>query len=169
MTANRRLLFGCEREPPYCSHSPAQSDCRDQIRMNAKWRKMDLNHLLQFHYNAMRMAEMVASEIFFDFFLPASTISLSPSSYLLSMFTSHTLAKYCRRHFNDDHIHIFICERARTLERLHGLAVSLHSCFEIDGKRRGKQTGINSEVVPWLNNNPAKSTLFVWLVGSAIG
>lgn len=63
---------------------------------------------------------------------------------------------------------------ARTVEWLHdshsththtlGMWVSvcaLENWKRAKERRRRKQTGINSEVVPWLNNNPAKSTLIV--------
>lgn len=54
------LLLGCERKPPICSHSAAKNVCccQDQMLVNAKWREMNFNHLLQFHYNAMRAAEI---------------------------------------------------------------------------------------------------------------
>lgn len=98
--------------------------CPDQIRMNAKWRKMDLNHLLQFHYNAMRS---VASVIFIDFCRRRRFLCLLHRTYLRCSLHKNLLqrnilgdtSKY--RSFNDDHIHIYIyiCEGTRTLERLH--------------------------------------------------
>lgn len=151
------------------------------IRMNAKWRKMDLNHLLQFHYCAMwthSMEQCVASEIFIDF---VGVDSFTSSCLFFAAFIFHVMfMPFTIRMADIRSSNNIVCSKWKKISthneskdihaplRLDGftswLCLGVLVCCKLNGERKNKtamwikQTGINLEVVPWLCNNPTKST-----------